>query len=206
MQILSTAYLPNILYFTKLLAGEPVLIEAHEHYVKQTYRNRCEIYGANGRQSLSIPTKRVEGCHTPIAAVEVDYATAWQNNRWRSIKSAYGSAAFFDFVADVLEPFYTTRHTSLLDLNMALLRSLCRFMGVSPQIALTEDFVADYGHSASDCRQSISPKVRRWEQFGAVEYFQVFADKHGFLPNLSIIDLLFNEGLNAADIIRRSRV
>lgn len=205
MQILSTAYLPNILYFSKLLAGEPVLIEAHEHYTKQTFRNRCEIYGANGRQTLSIPVRRVEGNHTPIRLVEVDNTVAWQNNHWRSIKSAYGSAAYFDFVGDVLQPFYAQRHCLLLELNMALLRSICRFMGVSPVVEYTSVFVSAYGDEVDDCRKNIDPKVRQWSQFGAVEYYQVFAERHGFLPNLSIIDLLFNEGLNAVNIVRRSR-
>ena len=88
---------------------------------------------------------------------------------------------------------------------MALLRSICRFMGVSPVVEYTSVFVSAYGDEVDDCRKNIDPKVRQWSQFGAVEYYQVFAERHGFLPNLSIIDLLFNEGLNAVNIVRRSR-
>lgn len=205
MLILPTAYLPNVLYFSALISGEQVLIEHHEHYVKQTFCNRCEIFGANGRLVLSVPVKRIHGNHTPIGMVEVDYATAWRNVHWRSIRSAYGTSAYFEFVADVLEPLFGQRHERLVELNMAMLRAVLDFMGQHPDLGATQTFEAHYEAPHRDLRPMAH---KAWGRSGAEalrseEYYQVFSARHGFMPNLSIIDLLFNEGLGAAAYVRR---
>ena len=200
MLILPSVYLPNVLYFAELLGGERVLIEHHEHYIKQTFRNRCEIFGANGRLALTVPVRRPHGNHTPIGLVEVDYAVPWRNVHWRSIKSAYGTSAYFEFVADVLEPLFGQRHGRLIDLNMAMLGAVLGFMGLRPDVGATLAFEARYDAPHRDQRGMAHKAQGRSgvELLRGAPYYQVFASRHGFMPNLSIIDLLFNEGLGAA--------
>lgn len=203
---LSIAYLPNIQYFTKLLAGKPVRLEACETYPKQSYRNRCEILGANGRLALSIPVLQILGNHTPIRQVEIDNSTAWQNQHWRAIQSAYSKSAYFDFVSDFIHPFYKQKFNNLWDFDRALLAAIMQFLEVKANISVTSTFELTPSAGFSDFRTQISPKVT-WTndpQFVATPYFQMFAHKFGFVPNLSIIDLLFNEGLNSLEIINLS--
>lgn len=206
MVILSTAYLPNVHYFTKLLGGGEVRIEAHETYPKQTYRNRCQILGANGVLQLSIPVKKVLGNRTPIMLVEIENDTLWQKNHWRTIESAYRNAPFFDFLADELLPFYSRRYSNLWEFNTSLMRALLAFVGSQPAFESTPTYVATYGADAADFRSVISPKVSFGAdaQFAPVPYFQVFGSKFGFVPNLSVVDMIFNEGLNAVGLIIQS--
>lgn len=206
---LSISYLPNVHYFTKLLLGKDVFVEACETYPKQTYRNRCEILGANGLLTLSVPIVRIQGNHTPVTLVEIDNSTLWQKNHWRAIVSAYRKAVYFEFVADVLAPHYSKRYSNLFELDHDLLKSVLQFLGESPNLTYTNDFVAGYDSSCvADFRNRISPKVSFEDDlnFAPAQYFQVFSNKFGFVKNLSIADLLFNEGLNAVGIIKQSIV
>lgn len=201
--LLPTSYLPNIQYFTKVISGVGVLIEANETYPKQTYRNRCEILSANGRLTLSVPVKRVQGNHTPVTLVEIENATLWQKNHWRAIESAYRTSAYFDFVADVLLPYYNKRYSNLFEFNCDLFRAVLNFLGIKVNIERTSDFVLDI---KPDFRTLLSPKCafEADTNFVPTEYFQVFFEKFGFIANLSVIDLLFNEGLNTVEILKQS--
>ena len=204
--ILSIAYLPPVQYFTKIFQHSNVLIESLENYTKQTYRNRCVILGANGPLALTIPVIKTQGNHTPIKLVEIDNSTLWQKNHWKAIESAYRTSAYFEFLADVLLPYYTHRYSNLFEYDTLLLNSILEFISVSPRINQTTLYLPKYDYDTYDCRNEISPKVdyRIDKQFVPVEYFQAFSNKYGFVPNLSIIDLLFNEGLSAIEIIDAS--
>lgn len=204
--ILSIAYLPPIQYFAKLVQYQNIYIESMENYTKQTYRNRCVILGANGLLALTIPVVKIQGNHTPIRMVEIDNSTLWQKNHWKAIESAYRTSAYFDFVADILQPFYARKFSNLYEYNLLLMNSIFDFLSVDKSIRFTSIFIADYGLEHNDFRSKISPKVdyRKDVSFEAVEYFQVFSSKFGFTPNLSIIDLLFNEGLSATDVVEAS--
>lgn len=204
--LLSTAYLPPIQYMAKFLSGSPVLIEKHENYQKQSYRNRCYIYGANGKQCLVIPVKKQHGEKTPIQEVEMDYKMNWQKVHLKSIESAYRLSAFYEYYADDFTAFFEKKTRLLFDWNLDLLNTIMAMIG----FAITPALTLSYQSGIEDCldfRQCISPKerlVRPDAAFKPVPYQQVFQERYGFIPNLSIIDLLFNEGPEALAVLRRS--
>lgn len=190
--LLSTAYLPPIDYFYYLLKSENVLIEQFETYPKQTYRNRCEILTGNGKLSLSIPVKRINGNHTLSKDIALFEEEKWQLKHWRAIHAAYSASPYFLFYADELEVFFSGHYEKLLDFNLALTKSLCKLIGFQPKINLTASFEKDVPH-LTELRNAFSPKhPSAFKHFPP--FTQVFSDRHPFHPNLSIIDLLFNLG------------
>lgn len=197
--LLTTAYLPNIQYFSKLLSGQEVQIEVWDTYQKQSFRNRTTIYGANGRQDLVIPVKRPDGNNTSTRDVLLDYDMPWHRVHWKAITSAYKHSPFFDFFEAELAPAYEKKRKYLLDWNFYLLDLLFRMTGTQPHYSRTR-FYRDSEGSFRDFRETIHPKSRlqrKDPEFDPLPYFQVFKEKHGFIPNLSFIDLLFNEGSQA---------
>jgi hypothetical protein len=201
--ILSTAYLAPVQYFTKFVEYDKVIIEAHENFLKQTYRNRCKIYGANGELSLTIPVKK-SAPKTKITELLIDYDTNWRKMHWKSIESAYNSSPFFEYYIDDFIPFYTKKYKYLLDYNTELLQMILDTLEISTNIEFTNSFLNNVS-DIDDFRELIHPKKMSIDQnFKVIEYTQVFKDKYGFLPNLSIIDLLFNEGPNSIMFLDRT--
>jgi hypothetical protein len=198
---LSTAYLPPIQYYAKLVATSAILLEQHEHYVKQTYRNRCLIAGANGVLSLSVPVVKRHGEKMPIREVRIDYTEAWQRRHWKALETAYRSSPFFAYYADDIRPFYEKKETFLFDLNEKILRTTCELIGIKTAIGYTEQFCKP--DNPFDYRYSITPKIPYTTDanFRPQTYYQVFAALHSFLPNLSIVDLLCNEGPRSVQIL-----
>lgn len=204
--LLSTAYLAPVQYYTKLISFDKVLIEKHENFTKQSFRNRCMIYGANGPLTLSIPLIKGITPKTLITDIEIDYTENWQNIHWRSIVSAYRSSPFFEYYFEELEPFYTKKIKYLFDFNLELQNTICEILEIEPEILFTDDFIIE-PESQIDFRNSIHPKKRCAKpdpNFSPQKYFQVFEEKHGFIPNLSIIDLIFNEGSQALTNLEES--
>ena len=189
--LLSSAYLPPIDYFRCLVAGNDHLIEAHETYAKQSYRNRCYIYSANGKQPLIIPVIKVNGAQTKTKDIAISYKEKWQINHWRAITSAYNSSPFFLFYQDELRPFYQRNIPLLMDFNQLLLNKLLEMTGITATIRFTESYKKTH-KNIIDKRAVFDPK--RENSFFYNPYVQVFSNKSGFLPGLSIIDLLFNLG------------
>lgn len=203
--LLSTAYLPPVGYVSALLSADKIYMEAHEIYIKQTYRNRCVILSANGPLPLVIPVIRPKGNRTPISEVLIDYSTSWNRNHWRAIESAYRTSAYYEFIGDVLLPFYQSRHERLVDFNSDLLKALLGFLEVDIIMRNTEEFRKQVPQGIIDLRSAFSPKVKPESHVTSIEpYFQVFSHKFGFTPNLSIIDLLFNEGSFSKQILARA--
>jgi hypothetical protein len=206
--LLSTAYLPPIQYLSKFLTGDDVFIEKQEHYQKQSYRNRCYIYGANGRQCLVIPIKKLYGDKMPIAEVEIDYTTNWQKIHLKSIESAYRLSAFYEYYADDFSQFYSHKTRFLFDWNMDLLTFLMKTLHIPGTLLPTTTYEKNVENGA-DFRNSIHPKDRQNRPdtgFKPIPYQQVFSERCGFIPNLSAIDLLFNEGPVATDILKLALV
>ncbi len=205
--ILSTAYLPPIQYFAKILAHSKVFIEVQETYSKQSYRSRCTILSCNGPLSLTIPVVKANGNNTSIKDIEIDYSTNWQKNHWKAIESAYRTSVYYDFVADLITPFYSKKEKFLLDLNRKLTFEVLKFIGIDKSLINSIDFIKEYPIDIDDFRNSIHPK-QQFQQidknFSPSKYYQVFNDRFNFYPNLSIIDLLFNEGLNSIKVIENS--
>ena len=204
---LSAAYLGNIQYFSKFIAAEKIYIEQHEHYIKQSYRNRCEVLTANGRLALVIPVERNDGKKILIRDVKISYAESWQNSHWRALVAAYNSSPFFEYYCDDLKPFFTQNEKFLFDLNIKLTVKILELLEINTHIFFTDEYKNFEGDFVSDYRQNINPKARFStddKTFAPQKYYQVFAQKFGFEPNLSIVDLLFNEGPNAKDELIKS--
>lgn len=183
-----------------------VFIEARENYQKQSWRNRCRIYSASGPECLNFPVVHEGGTYgLPITEIKVDYSTPWLVKTERAITSAYESSAFFDFYKDELFDILESRLLSLFELDLQIIRFFLRKTGLSVELKLTEDylpftsrlFLADAGVYGADYREVLHPKRENsvLRDLGLEKpYFQVFARKHGFISDLSIMDLLFNEG------------
>jgi hypothetical protein len=198
--VFSTAYLAPIEYFAAAIKFPQIFIEQEEHYVKQTYRNRCLIYTANGLFPLSIPVKKVNGNHTKIRDVEISYFENWQRHHWRSIVSAYNQSPFFLYYRDDLEGFFTRQFKYLLDFNTRLTEVILDALDLKREIVFPEKFIENNDPDYIDLRNQFNPKKKNADVFFP-EYIQVFSETHGFIPNLSIIDLLFNEGPNALEYL-----
>jgi hypothetical protein len=196
--IFSTAYLPPVSYFSQFTKYRCIYIDSYENYIKQTYRNRCIICTANGKLSLSIPVIKTTGNHTKLKDIEIDYSQTWQKIHWRAIESAYSNSPFFLYYRDDFESFYKLKTKYLLDLNQAILSVLCNRLGIQCEINLSEKYFEPSAQIV-DLRNSFSPKDPN--DLSPLEYRQVFAEKHGFMQDLSIIDLLFNEGKYASDYL-----
>ena len=191
--LLSTAYFPNVQYMSKFLAGK-VVIEKYETYPKQTYRNRCNILSANGVLPLSVPVQK--NFHTLTKDIRIDYSEMWQRNHLTALKSAYKNSAFYDYYFYKFEPFFEKKETFLVDLNEKILNMLFSVLKIDADWSFTTDYVSA-PDGFRDMRDSISPKPSRNKpdsSFTLKPYIQVFADRFDFVPNLSILDLIFNVG------------
>ena len=232
-KLLSTAYFPPVSYFAAMaeemdglsnrmdgsssleLSPSIVYIEACENYQKQSYRNRCRFYAADGVQALSFPIVHEGGTHKlPVSEIKVDYSTPWLQQHERAIVSAYRTSAYFEYYQDELFGILESRPERLFDLNMALIRFFIEKTGIKVDLRITEDFSRDAVLVSSDgqqiacddLREKIHPK-RPNDILHDLElekpYFQVFSRKYGFQPDLSIMDLLFNEGPDSILYIKK---
>ena len=178
------------------LSPSVVYIEACENFQKQSYRNRCRFYGAEGVQTLSFPILHEGGTHKiPISEIKIDYKTPWVQQHERAIVSAYGMSAYFDYYKDELFAILEAGHERLFDLNLALIRFFIEKTGIKVDLRLTQDYERE--PQMEDLREAIHPKRPNTilsELDLEKPYFQVFAPKDGFQSDLSIMDLLFNEG------------
>ncbi len=196
--ILPIFYLPPISYFSAFIAfkGE-VMIEKHEHFPKQTYRNRALIHSPNGALELIIPVVKGSKEHTKIKDVKISYDHDWQRLHWMSLQTSYRRSAYFEFYEDELAPFYESKPAFLFDWNEALFQMLLKLLKVKKEYYYT----ASYEPAEPDYRQLIHPK--KTSVPNAVHpYFQVFEPRNGFLPDLSVADLLFNQGPDALSYLR----
>lgn len=193
------AYLPPVSWMALVWTQPVVWLEACENFQKGSYRNRCHIAGPNGLQRLSIPLQKGKHQQTPIREVRIAYNEPWQQVHWRSIRTAYGNAPFFEYYAADLEPFYQKHYAFLFDFNLELLYFLFQKLGWTGETRFTEA----YGPSAF--RDAVSPGgTPPPDWFTPAPYAQVFTERHGFLADLSVVDLLFCCGKMGRDIIQKS--
>lgn len=203
--ILPSAYLAPVQYYAYLYAHPNALVEVFDHYVKQTYRNRCVVAGPNGIQSLTIPIVKPSDHRTPMKDIRISEHGNWRHLHWNALVSNYERSPFFDYYADDIRPFYEKPYTFLVDFNEELQRAVLSMLDLEPQFSRTLEY-AVLDTDIPDLRQLISPKLAIEEDahFVSRPYYQVFSLKHGFLPNLSIIDLVFNMGPEARLILKES--
>jgi hypothetical protein len=201
--VLDLQYLPCLEYFACLISYENVLIEAHEHFQKQSYRNRCHILTASKVATLSVPVLKSNSKQL-IRDVQVDYSQKWVTDHWRSISSAYGKAPFFEHYADFFEKIYTKKYKYLFDLNSELLTICLSLLKLSKKINFTGEYIKSTEPALDDLRSVIHPKkeYNTSNLYTPVRYRQNFGNN--FVSNLSIIDLLFCEGPQTLEIIRQS--
>ncbi|MBK6281539.1 MAG: WbqC family protein [Draconibacterium sp.] len=200
--LLSTAFFAPVQYYSKFLKYDEIYIEQFEHFNKQTYRNRCVIMGGNGPIQLVVPVVKGRGRKILIKDLKISYDIEWQRNHWRTIFSAYSSSPFFEYYKDDIQPFFETKHEFLFDFNLKIHENVCELLEIQNNSFLTTDFekVPD---ETLNLRETISPKISPEIdlEFQPQKYTQVFSEKLGFVPNLSILDLIFNEGPNSYSIL-----
>lgn len=198
--LLSTTYFGPVQWYQKLHRAESVLMERWESFQKQTYRNRCLIATTQGIQALTVPVERSsEGC---IKDLRISDHGNWRHLHWNALQSAYGESPFFEYYQDDIRPFFQKRWTFLLDFNEEIRAKMCELIDIQPQVTYTESWSEEGGVRSKECggkredfREAINPKHPAPDaDFTPRPYYQVYREKHGFLPNLSVLDLLFNMG------------
>ncbi len=195
---LPTAWFPPVAYMAACLDADEIRIEAEETYSRQTCRNRCAIRGPNGRQVLSIPVHKVSGNHTKTREVRIAFREPWQRNHWRSIEAAYNQSPFFLYYRDDLEGFFREEIPLLIDLNTRILETLFRLLRIEKKITLTESFDGESAAGPS------SILVSKHHHPPLPAYTQVFGQPGDFLPNLSILDCLFNLGPDTTGYLQKT--
>ncbi len=221
--LLSTTYFGPVQWYQKLYRAEHVIIEQWESFQKQTYRNRCLIATTQGIQALTIPIVRPAGMIPPTSASSIPAMSSslikdirisdhgnWRHLHWNALQSAYGESPFFEYYQDDIRPFFENRWTYLLDFNEEIRHKMCELLDILPTVSYSNQFMPPsplknpnstlsdthcQSYTPCDFRSAINPKRSTPDSdFSPKPYYQVYQQKHGFLPNLSIVDLLFNMG------------
>jgi hypothetical protein len=195
-------YLGSIEYYTLIQQFDKIIFEINDHFVKQTYRNRCVFLGSNGTLTLSIPVKF--GNRTKFKDVKIDYSQKWLTDHKKAFESAYGKAAYFDFFGEMFLEVWNKKHPFLLDLNMEMMSLCLKLLQIDRQIDYTEEFEKTPDILVEDYRNVVLAKesFENREIYNPQNYFQVFGAD--FVPNLSLVDLLMNCGLESREILKSS--
>ena len=193
--LLSTTYFGPIQWYQKLYRAESVQIERWESFQKQTYRNRCIIATTNGPHALTVPIER-QFTVNYIKDIRISDHGNWRHLHWNALQSAYGESPFFEYYQDDIRPFFEQRWDYLFDFNEAIREKMCELLDIQPKVDYSKKFtVYSLSSCVPDYRMVIRPKNPEPDpDFTPKRYYQVYEQKHGFLPNLSILDLLFNMG------------
>ncbi|GAL66711.1 WbqC family protein [Jejuia pallidilutea] len=201
--LIHPTYFPNIAHFVALAQAKNVTLELGDNYVKQTYRNRTYIYGANGKLLLNIPVVFSQKNRQKYKDVKIFNTEKWQLQHWKSLESAYRTSPFFEFYEDELKPLFFEDTELLLDFNLKCFDVICECLQLDIETSKTTSFKKAVVDKA-DLRYLVNAKNETPKNFDS--YTQVFDDKHGFIPNLSILDLLFNEGPNALNYLESQTI
>ena len=198
--LLSTTYFGPVQWYQKLYRHEEVEIEQWESFQKQTYRNRCLIATTQGVQALTVPVERsqesgVRRQEDTIRDIRISDHGNWRHLHWNALMSAYGESPFFEYYQDDIRPFFEKRWDYLFDFNEAIREKMCELLDIQPKISFSLEFKVYSLEKEKDFREAIRPKHPLPDpDFEPKPYYQVYQQKHGFLPNLSILDMLFNMG------------
>lgn len=193
--LLPISYLGNIEYFSFLIQKD-VIIDQNEYFIKQSLRNRCKIYGSNGELELTVPKIRKGSNKTAIKDIKISYAETWKRKHINAIKSAYNSSPFCKYYIDDIQDVYMIKESNLLKFNLNLTNKILLLLNVDKKISLTSKFIKKF--DGKDLRDY------KFTSKATPIYSQVFDEKHGFIPNLSILDLIFNIGPSSRDYLENT--
>ena len=202
--LLPEAYFPPILQYALMAEGKPVCFEQMETFPKQTFRNRCDIMTATGKTSLVVPVSRPRGNHTRTAEIRISFREPWQRTHWRALQASYNSSPYFAYYTGKIEPLIFQKEEVLLQFNHHIINELNILLGIRADISYTENYIKS-SDAATDFRTLISPK-KAFTQSIFPAYPQVFSHLHGFIPGLSILDLLFNLGPESKQYLERLKI
>jgi hypothetical protein len=198
--LIHPTYFPSISHFVAMAQSENIVFEMEDNFQKQTNRNRTYIYSPNGIQLLNIPVKHSKQMHQKTKDVKIETDFDWQKQHFKSIEAAYRSSPFFEYFEDEIRPIFEKKHTFLMDLNFETITFISKCLRMKLEYETTIEYFHEVDSNAIlDFRILVDGK-KDTSQFET--YTQVFDDKHGFLPNLSVLDLLFNEGKYALDYLK----
>ena len=196
--LLHPTYFPNLAHFVAMAHANEVVFEVEDHFLKQTYRNRCYIYGANGKLALNIPVVHSQKNRQKYKDVKIFNVEKWQDQHWKSLLSAYRTSPFFEYYEDELQPLFEEKTNFILDFNFKCFETICECLQMDLNTSKTEVYQKET-ENAADYRYLVDAKKGYLKPFET--YNQVFQEKHGFINNLSILDLLFNEGPNTVNYL-----
>lgn len=200
--LFGSVYAGNIDYYSALCKASKITIDSNEHFEKQSYRNRCVIAGANGRLNLIVPVKRKIG-KNKLKEVRVDNSQNWRKLHWKSLESAYRTSPYFEYFEHDFYPIYmVNKYDFLLDLNKDIQGVILKNLQIEVPIIYSSSYI-DNVDGCIDLRNDIHPKKSPSKFYNSPIYTQVFQDKMNHIPNLSILDLLFNEGPMAYELLRK---
>jgi len=200
--LLLPTYFPSVSQFAAMVQADSITFEMEDNFQKQTNRNRMYIYSPNGVQLLNIPVKHSKENHQKTKDVKIETAFDWQKQHFKSLEAAYRTSPFFEYFEDDLAPIFQKKHTFLMDLNFEAMEIVCDCLGLDFKFGKTSEYFhettefSDFRHLANGKKDTL--------QFEP--YTQVFEEKHGYLNNLSILDLLFNEGRYAVDYLKKQQL
>jgi hypothetical protein len=196
-------YLPCIAWFQHALSYESIRIESFENYQKQSYRSRCRILSANGIQVLNIPIKQLSGEKTLVSIIQTEEAFDWRKQHWQSLVTAYGKSAYFLYYRDAFEAYYIQGSSNLFEFNLGLIKLVLKSLKLPLNIELTTEYNKDLEEKLDYRNRFLAKNTNpETELLFPKKYWQVFEDKYGFTPNLSILDLLFNLGPDGKLLIK----
>lgn len=196
--ILHPTYFPNIAHFVAMANADEVAFEVDDNFIKQTYRNRTLIYGANGKLTLNIPVVHTQKNRQKYKDVKIFNEEKWQDHHWKSLLSAYRTSPFFEYYEDELQPLFKEKANFILDFNFKCFETVCECLQLDLNISKTKVFQKEV-ENTEDFRYLVNAKKEYLKPFEI--YNQVFQEKHGFINNLSILDVLFNEGPNTLNYL-----
>lgn len=201
--VIHPTYFPNLAHFVAMIKADGVTFEMDDNFLKQTYRNRTYIYAANGKLGLNIPVIHSQKNRQKYRDVKIYNEDNWQSLHWKSLLSAYRTSPFFEYYEDELQHLFTEKAEYLLDFNLKCFKVICECLQLELDVSKTKTYQKTF-ENKTDFRYLVNAKKEPLYTFD--KYTQVFNNKHGFIKNLSVLDLLFNEGPNALNYLESQTI
>lgn len=200
--LIHPTYFPSISHFTAMIKADKIIFEVEDNFQKQTNRNRMYIYSPNGMQLLNIPVKHSSNAHQKFKDTKIEHAFDWQKQHFKSLEAAYRTSPFFEYFEDDIRPLFEKKHDFMMDLNFQAMEIITECLGMEFNYEKTQEYFHDV-NDAEDFRYLVNGKK---DTSNFEPYTQVFEEKHGFINNLSILDLLFNEGRYAVEYLKNQKL